>query len=87
VSQHVTRACLPVADHGATDRQERQTYDPRQRDNGHVGHLGCAQILLIPEPGGRYFDRTGTSRGRRGGSGRRPTYLWRSTGNDRARHM
>jgi hypothetical protein len=83
----MTRACLPVADDGAADRHEQQTYDPRQRDNGHVGHLGCAQILLIPEPGGRYFDRTGTSCGRRGGSGRRPTYLWRSAGNDRARHM
>ena len=87
VPQHVTRPCLPMADDGAADRHEHQTYDPRQRDNGHVGHLSCAQILLIPEPGGRYFDRYGTSRRGRCGGGRRPTHLGRSAGNDRVGHM
>ena len=82
----MTRACLPLADDGAADRHEHQTYDPRQRDNGHVGHLGCAQILLVPEPGGRYFDRTRTSCGRRR-QWAHAHYLWRSAGNDRVRHM
>jgi hypothetical protein len=76
-----------MADDGAADRHEHQTYNPRQRDNGHVGHLSCAQILLIPEPGGRYFDRYGTSRRGRCGGGRRPTHLGRSAGSDRVGHM
>ncbi len=87
VPKHVTRACLPMADDGAGDRHEHQTYDPRQRDNSHVGHLGCAQIPLIPEPAGRYFDRYGSSRRGRCRGWRRPTHPGRSAGNDRVGHM